>query len=144
MPSTWIYFIALVLLLVLRVAVIDTTLFAEWLWYRGQPDAYYFVLSLRDNQQLLEFVGGWPLPMFVVTVFAYWIMDDDEKDMGVQFLMLPLVFVPFSIVGHTLVHRAFDVTTLYIHPLVLLPAGYLYVLPWMLFVWVFTKLKLVV
>ncbi|MGE0755329.1 MAG: hypothetical protein AB7L92_09265 [Alphaproteobacteria bacterium] len=144
MPSHWIYFIALVLILVLRISVVDTSWLAEWMWYRGQEQAYYSIIALQTNETFLEYIGGWPLPVFVITVFMYWLADDNGKVIDKQFLLLPFVYLPFSIIGSMLAAREFMPEKLLIHPLVVLPSGYLYILPWVLFVWVFIKLKLVV
>lgn len=144
MPRNWIYLIALILILVLRILIVDTTWLAQWVWYRGQADAYYALLALRENPTVLEFVGGWPLPVFIVSAYIYWTNEDNDNDMGAQFLMLPLAYLPFSIVGTMLQNQAIDLSKFFIYPLIIIPAGYLYVTPWVVFVWVFSKLKLVV
>jgi hypothetical protein len=143
MPKAWIYYIAVLFPLVIRVLVLDIG-FAEWLWYRGHEDAYYFFSNLATNPLFLDFLGGWPLPVFVATVLCYWTMDEDHEAIPTQFLLLPIVYVPFSIIGNALSKLTFDVTTLYSHPLVLIPAGYLYLVPWIMFVHVFCKLRLLV
>lgn len=144
MPRNWIYLIALLLILVLRISVVDTTWLAEWFWYRGQADAYYALLRARENPAVLEYIGGWSLPVFVVTVFMYWMNEDADHDIGKQFMLLPLAFLPFVIVGTTLQDLSLNLSKFLIYPLVVIPVGYLYIFPWMLFVWVFTKLRLVV
>ena len=93
---------------------------------------------------MLEFVGGWPLPVFVISAFIYWSNEDNEHDIGTQFLLLPLAFLPFSIIGTMLQEQAFNLSKFMIYPLIIIPAGYMYVTPWVLFVYVFTKLKLVI
>lgn len=144
MPYQWIYFIALISLLLIRIALLDTDYLAEWVWYEGNEQLYYLLQALKESTALNEYIGGWPLPVFVITVFMYWIGDNDGKDIGKQFLLLPFIFLPFSIVGSMLQERSFEVIKFITHPLVVIPSGYLYIFPWVLFVWVFVKLKLVV
>lgn len=143
MPKAWIYYIALILPLLFSVLV-SSTFFTNWLWYAGYEDMYYFLTALSVNPMFLEFVGGWPFVVFVGTVICYWRMDEDHDAIDKQFFLLPLVYVPFSIIGTALTNLSFDASTLYSHPLVIIPGGYMYLLPWILFVWVFTKLRLLV
>lgn len=143
MPKTWLYFIALTLPLIFRVLLLDIGV-VEWFWYHGYENTYYFLRDLRANSYFQEYWGDWPLPIFVMTVIVYWMADFDEEAISRQFLLLPIVYVPFSVIGTMLVSREFDVTLLYLHPLVLIPTGYLYILPWVVFVWVFDKLGLVI
>ena len=142
MPKAWIYYIAVFIPFVVSVVIAHTG-FVEWLWYNGHEDAYYFWSALRVNPMFVDFVGGWPLPVFICTVLIYWSMEADADTMSKQFLLLPIVYVPFSIVGNALSRFTIDTSTLYAYPLVLLPAGYLYILPWVCFIWIFTKLHLV-
>lgn len=145
MPKTWIYFLAVLLLLAFHVLVMDTRFFLDWLWYSGHETHYHLLNAVSTNEQVIELFGGWPLPVFVVTVLYYWIDRHDEEDnISGQFLLLPLFYVPFLIVGNAIVDLSFDPATLYMYPVVVIPAGYLYVLPWAAFVWVFSKLRLVV
>lgn len=143
MPKAWIYYIALLLPLVIRLVLVNT-LFLNWLWYAGYEEAYYYLSTLSVNPMFQEFAGVWPLTIFVGTVYTYWFMDEDYDAIPKQFLLLPLVYVPFSIIGTTLVNRAFEASMLFTHPIVIIFGGYLYVLPWVLFVWVFCKLHLLV
>lgn len=142
MPGTWIYFIALGLPLLLRTLLWPDTV-VEWFWYQGHEEAYHFLSRLRVNPHFLEYWGGWPLPVFIITVFIYWAAEYDEESIARQFLLLPLAYVPFSVFGTMLERLEFDASLLYLHPLILIPTGYLYVLPWVVFVWVFSKLRLV-
>lgn len=142
MPRTWIYYIALALPLVFRVLILNTG-FVEWLWYHDHQDAYYALSNLSVNETFLEFIGGWALPVFIITVYSYWTIDQDVDAISSQFLMLPIVYVPFTIVANILTHWTFDGSLFYIHPLIVIPAGYVYVFPWVAFVWVFSKLRLV-
>ena len=61
-----------------------------------------------------------------------------------QFMLLPLAYIPFSIIGFTLAHAEFQVSYLYTNPMIILIFGYSYVLTWAVIVWMFDKLKLVV
>lgn len=143
MPKTWLYFIAACLPLIFRAMLLDIGV-VEWFWYHGYENTYYFLSNLRVNENFIKYWGGWPLPVFIVTVIVYWMADFDEIAIPHQFLLLPIAYVPFSVFGTMLVNREFDVTLLYFHPLVLIPTGYLYLFPWIVFVWVFDKLGLVV
>lgn len=142
MPKTWLYFIALAVPVILRALLLPEAA-VNWLWYRGYEDAYYFFSALRINPHFLKYWGGWPLPVFVLTVYAYWMAEFDEEAIARQFLLLPIAYAPFSVFGTMLARLEFDISLLYLHPLVLIPTGYLYLLPWILFIWVFGKLRLV-
>jgi hypothetical protein len=141
MPKTWIFFIVVGLPLVVWVALRDIGL-VELLWYQGYEQLYYTLSALRANAHFQEFFGGWPLPVFTLTVMVYWSSDGEAETIESQFYLLPLAYVPFSVFGTMLVNREFDAALFYIHPFVLIPAGYLYLLPWILFVRVFNKLNL--
>jgi hypothetical protein len=143
MPRTWIYYLALILPLVAHLFVMDTRFFLEWLWYNGYADYYDVLNVLSVNPQMVDLFGGWPLPVFVGTVLCYWIGAEEENIDG-QFLLLPLAYLPFLIIGKALVSFSFDSAMLYMYPLVIIPIGYLYIFPWVLFVRVFDKLRLVV
>ena len=142
MPRTWIYSIALVLPMLFSILVLYTP-FVDWLWYQQHEGAYYLLSALKVNPWFVEFLGGWGLPVFTCTVVAYWQMDHDDDAIASQFMLLPIAYVPFSIIGAMLTKLQFDATFFYTHPLVVIPVGYLYLFPWMLFVWVFSKLRLV-
>lgn len=144
MPRHWLFFIALISILVFRVLVIDTKYFAEWFWYQGDAVSYFALLKFQENPLVLEYIGGWPLPVFVITMFMYWMAGDNAGDINTQFLLLPLAYLPFSIIGSMLQAQSFEPIKILTHPLVIIPSGYLYLLPWIIFVWLFTKLKLVV
>lgn len=142
-PKVWLYYIALVLPLALSILISHTS-FVDWLWYHGYADDYYRLAALKVQPQFAEFVGGWAMPVFVGTVLCYWSMDyGDEKDLGHQFILLPLVYAPFTVIGHFLETFQLDTSTFYAYPLIVIPCGYLYVLPWVLCIWVFSKLKIV-
>lgn len=142
MPRAWLYYIAVALPLVFRILVLNTS-FAEWLWYRGYADTYYFLSALTVNEYFLEFIGGWALPVFTLTVYSYWAIEHDHEAIASQFLMLPIVYVPFTIMANILTNWTFDGSLFYVHPLIVLPAGYLYVLPWAMFIALLAKLRVV-
>ncbi|MFO0388900.1 MAG: hypothetical protein ACK502_04170 [Alphaproteobacteria bacterium] len=145
MPSNWIYFIALLLLLAFVIVFAHTDYFALWLWSNGQEAAYYKFIEMQQSAQFKEFLGSYSLPVFLVTAFMYWLSDDDEKDIEKQFMLLPMAYIPFSLIGHVLVTGGeFNTSLLWTHPLVIIPAGYLYIFPWVIFVRVFCKLRLVI
>lgn len=144
MPKAWIYYIALVVLLAVHVLVMHTRFFIEWLWYQGYADLYNALNELSVQPQMMEYFGSWALPVFIITVFTLWLSEYNQDDnIGGQFAMLPLVYTPFLIVGNA-VTAGFEVSMLYTYPLVVILAGYLYILPWALFVWAFDKMRLVV
>lgn len=145
MPRTWLYYIALLIPLIANLVFMHTRVAVEWLWYNGYADYYMVINALSAHPQVIEYFGGWPLPVFLVTVFIHWTNDDlDEDDIANQFLLLPLAYVPFLIIGNAAVAGSFDPLTLYRYPLVAVPAGYLYILPWAFFIWTFKKFRLVV
>jgi len=141
MPKVWLYYIALVLPLVVR--VLTLTFFTDWLWYHHYEKAFYFLSSLSVQPQFVQFIGGWAYPVFVGTVICRWVMDEDGESLPLQFLMLPLVYAPFAIVGEVLTHAEFHASMLYTFPLVIIPFGYIYVFAWVIFIWVVEKLRLV-
>ncbi len=145
MPRSWIYFTALFLLLFVRVLLLDMNFVSDWLWYNGYEAEYYLLANLRQEPQLARFFGGWALPLFVIAVITYWLAarEQDDDNLPAQFALLPIAYVPFCMVGEMLRTLSFDVSMLYIYPLVLIPAGYLYLFPWLVFVWVFSKLRLI-
>jgi hypothetical protein len=139
MPKTWLYFIALVLPLLVRILILNTD-FVDNLWYNHHVDAYNLFNVLRTSPLFLELIGGWIFPFFVATSWGYWYLDDTEgKEPGGMFVLLPLIYVPFAIIGSVLVSGHFDVMTLFSYPVVILIFGYLYVFPWMFCIWVFSK-----
>lgn len=142
MPKTWIYYIAVILPLIVHLLIMDTRFFLEWMWYNGYEDYYNMLNELSVHPTLLEMFGGWSLPICLGTVLCHWI-GGDEEDISGQFLMLPLFYIPFLIGGNA-IERGFDISMLYTYPLVAIPAGYLYLFPWIVFVRVFDKLRLVV
>src|SRR4029079_6638664 len=102
---------------------------------------------LRVLTDLTEFFGAGPLSLFTLTVFSYWMMvvtEEGYEGLGAQFLLLPIFYVPFRLVADALTQWHFDASMLYVHPLVVIPAGYLYLFPWLVFLWVFGKLRLVI
>jgi len=141
-PKMWFYYIALIFPLVLRVVLLNTG-FIDWLWYQQHVEAYNFLSALRVQPLFLEFIGGWPLPIFIVTVLFYWQMEEHDDGIPLQFLLLPIAYVPFTIVGDILVTAEFHVSNLWIHPLIIIPIGYIYIFSWAIAIWVLDKLRLV-
>ena len=141
MPKVWFYFFALFLPLVLRALLLNIG-FVEWLWYHDYQQAYYVMSQLRINPQFMEFLGGWALPFFTGTVCCYWMMHGGEG-IPEQFLMLPIFYIPFTVLGDILMSWHFDASNLVTHPLTILPIGYAYVLSWEIFIRVMDKFRLV-
>jgi hypothetical protein len=142
MPKTWIYYLAVIMPLLAHLLVMDTRFFLDWLWYNGYPDYYNVLNELSVHPMLVEMFGGWALPVFIGTVLSYWV-GGDEEDIGGQFLVLPLFYVPFLLVGNAIT-QGFTISMLYTYPLVVIPVGYLYLFPWITFLKVFDRLRLVV
>lgn len=142
MPKSWLYYLSILLPLVFALAVLDTRAVIEWLWYHEYFDAYNKLNPLSVQPQLVKFLGGWPFPVFIGTLTCYWLADGDA--MGEQFLLLPIFYVPFSIIGEILVTREFNPSSLYINPMVIVLAGYCYVLPWAIFVRLLDRMRLVI
>lgn len=146
MPVSWIYIIAVILPLAARLLVLDSGIVLNWLWYNQYTEWFYALQNLSVHPQYLEYFGGWTLPIFTAAVVGYWTTEakDGADNIPAQFLLLPLVYVPFVIAGNVLRERFFDLSMLYVYPLVVVSAGYLYIFPWLLFIWVFIRLRLIV
>jgi hypothetical protein len=142
MPKSWLYFLALASPLIFRVVVLNTG-FVDWLWYQQDYAMYEMFNNLRFQPQFLQFVGGWSLPLFIITIFSYWLAEHDEEGISDQFLMLPIAFVPFTIIGDILLTQQFNASNLYVHPLIVIPAGYIYVFAWVILIRVLDKMRLV-
>lgn len=142
MPKHWLYYIALIVPLVAR-GIIYHTSFVESFWYSGNHDVYYALSALRVNHLFVEFIGGWALPAFIILIGAYW-HADIHTDHDTQFLLLPLYYVPITIIVNIASNRALDPAILYVHPLVVIPLGYIYVLTWVACIKLFEKLRIVV
>ena len=146
MPRSWLYYTALVLLVVFPVLLLDTSV-SDWLWYQHDERLYYALAEIKVQPQFVQFMGGWKLPLFVVTVIGWWQIEETDESIPAQFLMLPLAYVPFAIVGDILAQGLAAPTlfsTLYMYPLVIVPCGYVYVIAWAIFIWLLGKLGLVV
>lgn len=141
MPKSWLYIFALILPLLIRLLTLSETVI-DWFWYHQYTHLYTLLSALSVQPQFQQFVGGWPFPVFIITVFSYWIVGDEEE-ITHQFLMLPIAYVPFTIFGDWLLSREIHESALYIHPLVIIPAGYAYVLTWVLFVRMLDKMRLI-
>lgn len=145
MPRAWLYFLALWLPLAVSVLVLDTRFFLEWLWYKGYGDYYNLLNALSVQPQLVECLKGWPFPIFVMTVFAYWMTEYHEPEaIAHQFLLLPIAYIPFLIVGRALETWQFTPEMYQMYPFVVLLGGYAYVLAWVAFIWILDRLRLVV
>ena len=48
--------------------------------------------------------------------------------------------MPFAIIGDTLMNAEFNPANLYLHPMTVLPFGYIYVGIWVALIWVFEKI----
>jgi purine-cytosine permease-like protein len=142
MPKSWIYIFALVLPLLFRVLLMYTPM-VEWFWYNGYPNLYNALALLKANQTFLTFLGGWAFPIFVVTMIGYWLMENDDETITSQFLLTPIAYVPFSIAVTMIGNMRVDFPLFYIHPLVIIPVGYVYVMLWMFIIWILEKAKLV-
>jgi hypothetical protein len=81
--------------------------------------------------------------LFIITIFSYWLAEHDEEGISDQFLMLPIAFVPFTIIGDILLTQQFNASNLYVHPLIVIPAGYIYVFAWVILIRVLDKMRLV-
>lgn len=146
MPKTWLYYIALCMPLIMRVMIMNTT-FTDWLWYHGYESSYYFFSNLSVNPTFLKFIGGWPLPVFVITVISFWTLEqsysDDEEVLEYQFWLLPIMYVPFTVIGDFLITRELHAMNLFAHPVVIIPFGYMYVFMWSVFMRVMSRFRLV-
>ena len=142
MPKYWVYYVAVLLPVIFRLIILNTG-FVNWLWYQGYEQQYYFFSSLAINPIFLEMIANWALALFALLVIAYWIVEEDKDSIGKQFLLLPLVYVPFCIVGAMLTNFAIDVSMFIRHPLVIIPFGYIYIFPWVIIVWLLEKLRIV-
>lgn len=124
--------------------VVGHTGFVDWLWYSGYEQEYYKMATLKEAGSFKTFLSGWPLAVFTGVVLFYWVASGELETVHKQFPLLPLAFVPFSILGTMLISFKFDVSTLYVHPLIIIPAGYLYIFPWLILVWVMKKIGIII
>ena len=142
MNSKFVYILAVLFLLLIRVLVLDINL-DVWLYSAHFDDVARFIAALRASPPFIAYMGNWALPVFVVAVLVFWMTEQDGMDIPKQFLLLPIVYVPFSIVGATLATAEFQFSYLYVHPLIILTFGYIYVLYWVILVWLLGKLRIV-
>lgn len=142
MPRAWLYVFALVLPVILRLLLVELGMH-EWFWYNGYPETYNVLARLRVNELFMTLVGGWPLPVFVVTAITYWVIDYDDETIGMQFALLPLGYVPFAIAADILKNMAFNASVLITYPLVIVPIGYIYIFIWFVLIWILEKLRIV-
>lgn len=141
MSRKWAYCLAVLCLPVLRFGVLDAyydPLLQSW----GYGQAAQVIATLRANPTYREFMGNWALPFFAACMLVYWITADDDSAIPMQFLFLPIFYIPFSIIGAVLMHAEFRPEYLWVHPLVVLPFGFLYTAFWTCLVWGCAKLRL--
>ena len=142
MNKNWLYLLAFLLLPALSLLV---ALHCDDQFHAAHYDrAALIIAALRDNDQFHDFLGGWVFAAFAALVLIYWAIAEDKSCIQTQFMLLPLAYIPFSIVGFILMHAEFQVSYLYTNPMIILIFGYSYVLTWAVIVWMFDKLKLVV
>ena len=142
MSSRFFYVFAVLLLPMIRLLVIDAHS-DDWLLAMHYDRTAEFVAGLRNSVPFITYMGSWALLVFVAAVMLFWMTEEDTANIAKQFLLLPIAYVPFSIVGMTLATADFQVAYLYVHPLVILPFGYLYVAFWLLLIWLLGKLHIV-
>lgn len=133
---------AMLTLPLIRVLVLNLH-YDDWLRSVHYDRGADFIVALRGNPQFQAFIGGWVFPAFVALMLIYWMIEEDKSRIPMQFMLMPLAYVPFSIVGFTLVNAEFQVSYLYTNPLVILTFGYLYVLFWFIAIKLFEKLKII-
>ncbi len=142
MNKKWAYFMAVLFLLVVRFGVLDTN-YDEYLASWGYPNVSGFITMLKESAVFNTFVGSWSLVVFVVVVVCYWGVTQDDGLIPMQFLILPIAYIPFSIIGEILSTAQFHFSYLWVHPLMVLPFGYLYVSFWTIFIWLLEKIRLI-
>lgn len=142
MSKKWAYFIAVISLLAIRFGVLNTRV-DETLLALHYERAAHVIASLRASPTFSEFMSNWGLPAFVAAVIIYWCTSEDDQGIPMQFLLLPITYIPFSIIGNVLMTAEFRIPTLWIHPLVILPFGYLFVSFWTIFIWLLEKLRII-
>jgi len=142
MSKKWVYCFAVLFVLILRFAVLNTNL-DERLIAMGYERLAHMIASLRQSEIFGEFVGSWAMPVFVATVLVFWLTNQDDAQIPMHFLVLPIAYIPFSIVGAILATAEARLDYLWVHPLVILPFGYLYVSMWTIFIWLLTKIRLI-
>ncbi len=142
MSKNWLYLAAVLTLPLIRVLVLNLH-YDEWLRSIHYERGADFIVALRNNPRFGEFIGGWVFPSFIGLLLIYWIVEEDKSRIPMQFMLMPLAYVPFSMVGFTLVNAEFQVSYLYTNPLVILTFGYLYVLFWVAAIKLFEKLKII-
>lgn len=142
MSSKWIYLLAVLLLLVVREVVVDLDM-NDWLLSHGYASQAQTLARLKQSPPFTKFIGCWALPVFVVAVLLFWITEKDNANITKQFILLPIVYVPFSIFFAILSKAEFRLSYLYEHPLVILPVGYMYIGFWLMVVWLLGKMRMV-
>ena len=142
MSSRFIYIFAVLLLPLIRAFVIELH-GDEWLLANHFDHAAAFVAMLRNSVPFIDYMGSWALLVFVAAVMLFWMTEEDATNIARQFWLLPIAYVPFSIVGMILETAQFHFSYLYVHPLIILPFGYLYMSLWALLIWLLGKAHIV-
>lgn len=137
--NRWFYIIALLLLPCIRVLVLDLPT-DQWVASMGYQQLATTLQLLKANGVFIAYMGNWALPVFVVIAMLFW-LSDDSMEVPKHFLLVPIAYVPFSIVGTVLMTAEFRFDYLYVHPLVIIPVGYIYVTIWVLLAWILRKIK---
>jgi hypothetical protein len=141
MDKKWLYIFALLLPVILRVLAIDTPLVESLMTLHYEAPARFFY-ALRLHPQFVLFVGGWPLPLFIACVVLYWLSANNENDMGVQFMLLPLIYAPFDITATFLYINDWTFSFVFPHILTIMAFGYPYIFAWTVLIWCLEKIGL--
>jgi hypothetical protein len=142
MTHKWMYILALLFLPLIRFLVLDINMDA-WLLANHHDGIANVLAALRVSPPFLKFIGSWALLVFVGAVLIFWMTEQDDSSLASQFMLLPIIYIPFSIIGMTLATAEFSLSYLYVHPLIILPFGYLYVSFWLILTWLLGKAHIV-
>lgn len=141
MSKKWAYCFAVLFILILRFGIMNTPLDEQLIALHYDKLAHVITL-LKAAPIFTEFVGSWAMPVFVVTVILFWLTSQEDEAIPMQFLILPIAFIPFSIIGAILTNAEFRFNYFWIHPLIILPFGYFYVSMWTILIWILEKLRI--
>lgn len=143
MPKAWLYMFALALPFIFRVLLVDLSAH-NFLWYQGYEHAYDIFSRLSVNQVFLDIIGNWGLPAFLVVVISYWMIDYDEDAINAQFLITPLGYTVFALIGTAVKDMGINDWHIFInYPLIIIPLGYMYIFLWVILAWILEKIGLV-
>lgn len=138
--KVWLFYVAIILPFIAGL-VIRFTGVADWTWYQGHEQLYYTLAGLRDNPLFQELLASWTPGFFILTVYVHWFTQVEHEDIGGEFVLLPLAYAPFAVIGHFLQIRGFEASALYAYPIIVIICGYLYIFPWVVFAWILGKLS---